>query len=118
MHRSTGEGGGDELISSRKIAEEFGRRHSNVLQSIDRLKADVKTLGRSHESKKFITILGDEFITENFFEHKYKDASGKMSREILMTKVGAGVVVMRFTTRKAIRSKVEMSEALGKVDTT
>ncbi|GAC44245.1 Rha family transcriptional regulator, partial [Paenibacillus popilliae] len=54
-----------------------------------------------HEIAALKNQVSLRFIEENFFEHKYKDASGKMSREVLMTRNGSSVLVMGFMGKKA-----------------
>lgn len=100
--------------SSRQIAEEFSKEHKNVLRAID----DITQL-KIEPSVECKNVLGEDveklltggqtieqFFRENFFEHQYKDASGKRAREVLMTKEGAMLVVMGFTGRKATAVKI------------
>lgn len=105
---------GRAFCSSRQVAEEFGRQHKNVLQAIDGiagLKNQPSTERKNALSDELEVILTggqtiEQFVQENFFEHQYKDASGKRSREVLMTKKGAMLVVMGFTGRKATAVKI------------
>lgn len=64
-------------------------------------------IGVSEELHKYLggqTV--EEFFKENYFESKYKDASGKWNREILMTRKGAMLIVMGFTGAKATAIKI------------
>nr|WP_276531738.1 Rha family transcriptional regulator [Brevibacillus invocatus] len=100
--------------SSRQIAEEFSKEHKNVLRAIDeitQLKIEPSAKGKNvlgEEVEKLLTggQSIEQFVQENFFEHQYKDASGKRTREVLMTKEGAMLIVMGFTGRKATAVKI------------
>lgn len=83
---------GQSFCSSRQIAEEFGKRHADILRSIDNL--TQSTSGLSHD-----------FTERNFALSKYKDSTGKWNPEYLLTKDGFTVVVMGFTGKKAMRFK-------------
>lgn len=79
--------------------------HDNVLRAIDDI-ADLST----EVSKEMLQFLGgqtiEEFCKENYFEHKYKDESGKLAREVLMTKKGSMLLVMGFKGAKALIFKI------------
>lgn len=104
------------LYSSRQVAEEFDKRHANVLRSIDEVpQLNFESSGETTERKNALSaevirmLAGqtiEEFYSENFFEHHYKDASGKRSREVLMTRKGATFVVMGFTGTRAAVVKI------------
>lgn len=102
------------FCSSRQVAEEFGKQHKTVLRSVDGIAKVKDQMGPEHKnvlSKELELMLTggqtiEQFVQENFFEHQYKDASGKRSREVLMTKKGAMLVVMGFTGRKATAVKI------------
>ncbi|WP_342417152.1 Rha family transcriptional regulator [Paenibacillus sp. FSL R10-2782] len=83
---------GRAYCSSRQMAEEFERRHDHVLRMIDDLTAPTSGVSA-------------EFITLNFEASKYKDASGKQNREILMTKDGFVLVSMEIKGAKARKFK-------------
>lgn len=79
---------GHAFCSSRQIAEEFGRLHKHVLDTITNLTEPTSGLS-------------EEFRCSNFSESFYKDDSGKRNREFLLTKDGFTIVVMEFKTSKA-----------------
>ncbi|WP_010501393.1 Rha family transcriptional regulator [Paenibacillus elgii] len=105
---------GQAFCSSRQVAEEFERRHDNVLQAIDgiaALKNQASTESRNGLSEELEKMLTggqtiEQFVRENFFEQSYKDASGKRAREVMVTRKGAMLVVMGFTGRKATAVKI------------
>lgn len=78
---------GQAFCSSRQVAEEFDKRHDNVLQ-------DVRNLDCSKE-----------FFLLNFQEVKYKDSKGEMRPEYLMNKDGFTFLVMAYRGKKAARFK-------------
>lgn len=78
---------GVPVVSSRKIAEAFGKRHDHVLESI-------RNCGCSKE-----------FALPNFRESYYKDSQGKKQPEFLITKDGFAFIVMGFTGKKAAEFK-------------
>jgi len=79
---------GQAFCSSRQIADEFGRLHKHVLDTITNLTQPTSGLS-------------EEFRILNFRESNYKDDSGKKNREFLLTKDGFTIVVMEFKTSRA-----------------
>lgn len=71
---------GKTVYSSRQVAEEFQKRHTHVLRAIDEIAGPKIGLSGEGELATLQSQVSLQFIKENFFEHKYKDASGKMSR--------------------------------------
>lgn len=80
------------FCSSRQVAEEFGRQHKHILDTITNLTEPTSGLS-------------EEFRLLNFQESSYKDSSGKRNREYLLTKDGFVMVVMEFKTKKARQFK-------------
>jgi Rha family phage regulatory protein len=78
---------GVPVVSSRKVAEIFDKRHDNVLHAISNCGC----------SKEFNLL--------NFKETYYKDSQGRKYREYLMTKDGFAFIVMGFTGKKAAQFK-------------
>ncbi|WP_339182913.1 Rha family transcriptional regulator [Paenibacillus sp. FSL R5-0701] len=108
---------GKALYSSRQVAEEFDKRHDTILRSIDEIthhKIVVSgaelTERKNALSDETVQLLAgqniEEFFKENFFEDKYKDASGKKNRQVLMTRKGSMLIVMGFSGRKATAIKI------------
>lgn len=83
---------GQAFCSSRQIAEEFGRLHKHILDTISKLTEPTSGLS-------------EEFRFLNFKESSYKDDSGKKNREFLLTKDGFTIVVMEFKTSKVRQFK-------------
>lgn len=78
---------GIAMVSSRKVAEIFNKRHDDVLKAVRNAGCSV------------------EFRHRNFAESYYKDLQGKRQPEILLTKDGFAFVVMGFTGKQAARFK-------------
>jgi Rha family phage regulatory protein len=78
---------GRAWVSSRDVAEDFGKEHKNVLQSIQRLDCS------------------EEFSRLNFQPSNYVDDRGKTQPEYLMTRNGFTLLAMGFKGEKAGRLK-------------
>jgi len=102
------------VYSSRQVAEEFSKRTADVLRAIDELTERKIALSgtdlKNQVSEELMKMLAgqtiEQFCAENFFESKYKDASGKWNREVLMTMKGSMFIIMGFTGRKATVLKI------------
>lgn len=62
---------GKSVVSSRTIAEQLGKRHADVLESIEKIKNNCSTE-----------------ISVQLIKSSYKDSSGKSNKEYLLTKDG------------------------------
>lgn len=78
---------GKAFCSSRQVAEEFSKRHDNVLRDIDALDCSV------------------EFRALNFEESSYTNEQNKRQPQILMTKDGFVFLVMGYRGKKAAKFK-------------
>lgn len=88
------------VVSSRVIALDFDKRHSDVIRSIE----TSISLNAKLRSADF------------FIETQYKDKSGKRSKEYLLTKDGFSLIVMGFTGEKALEWKLKYIEAFNKME--
>ena len=79
---------GKPFCDSLMVAETFGRRHTHVIDTIERLTQPTSGL-----SKKFTDL--------NFEGSTYKDSSGKRNKKYLITRDGFMMVTMEFKTAKA-----------------
>lgn len=82
---------GVPMVSSRQVAEVFGKRHADVLREINRLKNEG---------------VDNEFNERNFALVEYQDAKGEMRPEYWLTKDGFTFLVMGFTGANADRYKI------------
>lgn len=89
----------DEQVTttSRKIAELFGKRHADILRSIDNLDC------------------GEDFTKRNFaFSYENNDlANGKPERLCRITRDGMAYLVMGFTGKKSAEFKVAYINAFN-----
>lgn len=85
----------DAWVSSKKLAELFDKRHSDVLRDIESLK----------------TNLDIEFTERNFALSSYKDRSRKKNKMYMLNRKSFALIAMGFTGKKAIDFKVKYIEA-------
>jgi len=85
---------GQALCGSRQIAEEFEKRHSDVLRDIE---VGIKNLNNAGERK---------FAETNFTFTTYRDSQNKKQPEVLMAKDGFVYITMGYSGQKATRFKV------------
>lgn len=91
---------GVAVVSSRVVAYDFDKRHSDVLRSIEDLNKEMST-------------------TQNcvlFIESQYKASNGKMNKEYLLTRDGFSLLVMGFTGKEALQWKLQYIEAFNKME--
>lgn len=89
---------GVAVVSSRVVAEDFGKRHANVLQTVDEL---IKT---------------ENSVMTLFIESSYKAGTGKQYKEYLLTRDGFSLLVMGFTGKEALQWKLHYIEAFNKME--
>ena len=88
---------GSLLASSREIATNFGKRHNDVVKTIENL-----------TTENFVV---KEMFIESTFDHK-----GNFYKEYLMTRDGFSLLVMGFTGAKALTWKLKYIEAFNKME--
>jgi len=86
------------VVSSRQIADKFGKEHSKVLRTIENLE------------------LPEEFTKANFGLSEYIDNSGKKNKMFLISRDGFSFLVMGFTGKIAAAWKVKFIEAFNKME--
>lgn len=86
------------VVSSRKIAESFSKRHCDVLRAISKL------------------ISSTQKCVQWFCSNKYKDSSGKTNLEYLMNKDGFMLLVMGFTGKTAMDIKIAYINAFNEME--
>lgn len=87
------------LVSSREVAENFGKRHDNVRRDIENL--------ISNSSK-----LRNEF----FIESRYRNLKGQMYPEYLLNRDGFTLLAMGFTGEKALEWKLKYIDAFNRME--
>ena len=88
---------GELVVTSRQIAEDFGKRHSHICDTIRNLTAE------NSEVKKM--------MIESKFEHR-----GNEYTEYLLTRDGFSLLVMGFTGSRALEWKLKYIEAFNKME--
>jgi Rha family phage regulatory protein len=88
----------EPMVSSRVVAEKFGKEHRRVLQGV---------------REQVIPFLSEQFSQHHFVLATYVDEQGKPRQEILMTKDGFMLVAMSFTGPEAIAWKVRFIDAFN-----
>lgn len=89
---------GELVVSSRRVAEDFGKRHADVIEKIEEL---IKT---------------ENSVMSMFIESSYKAGTGKSYKEYLLTRDGFSLLVMGFTGAKALEWKLKYIEAFNKME--
>lgn len=90
---------GVAVVSSRVVAQDFGKRHAHVLEKIEQKLANQKIGSLNY-----------------FIESSYIDNQGKPRKEYLMTRDGFTFIVMGFTGEKADEWKLQYIEAFNKME--
>lgn len=88
---------GELVVSSRQIAEDFGKEHKNVVRAIENLTAQ-------NSAVKNIMI-------KSTFDHR-----GNEYTEYLLTRDGFSLLVMGFTGSRALEWKLKYIEAFNKME--
>lgn len=87
------------VVSSRSVAENFGKQHKHVLSTIENLKAENSALRNM------------------FYEHTYKvSGNNKTYPEYLMSRDGFSLLVMGFTGKKALEWKLRYIDAFNRME--
>lgn len=86
------------VTSSLTVAENFGKRHDNVLRDIEALKEDVLN------------------FEEMFFEAETPDSYGRPRRTYYMNRDGFTLLAMGFTGKKAIQFKLQYIQAFNQME--
>ncbi len=90
---------GKVVVSSRVVAQDFGKRHADVLEKIAQKLANGKIRSLNY-----------------FIENTYCDGQHKPRKEYLMTRDGFTFIVMGFTGEKADEFKLKYIEAFNKME--
>ena len=101
------------LVSSRVVAQDFGKRHSDVITKIE---GKVRPNGVVENG----LIQGIEDVREipsNYFiKNEYLDSYGRLQTEYLLTRDGFSLLVMGFTGKEALQWKLQYIEAFNKME--
>lgn len=90
------------VVSSRVVAEDFGKQHKHVLEAIENL---IKDMGVAENSANL------------FIESKYQHPQNKQwYKEYLLTRDGFSLLVMGFTGKEALQWKLQYIEAFNQME--
>ena len=89
---------GSLVVSSRRVADNFGKQHKHVLEAIENIKAENSAL------------------MDMFYETSYKAGTGKSYKEYLMNRDGFSLLVMGFTGKEAMEWKIKYIEAFNAME--
>ena len=89
---------GKLVVSSRRVADDFGKKHKHVLEAIENIKAE------------------NSAVTKMFIESSYKAGTGKNYKEYLLTRDGFSLLVMGFNGSEALEWKLKYIEAFNTME--
>lgn len=92
---------GEPYITSRAVAERFGKKHKDVIRAIENLVANIPD---------------PEFSWRNFAPRNYIDRRGKTYPEYHLTHDGFALVAMRFTGAEALAWQIAFIEAFNALE--
>lgn len=96
---------GVPVTTSRAVAEQFGKQHKNVIQSIETLMQD---LDKTEDGKAFNRL--------NFQPVNYTDAKGETRKQYTMTRDGFTLLAMGFTGARALQFKLAYINAFNRME--
>ena len=89
---------GIPVVSSREVAEHFGKQHKDVLRAVDTLKEDVRN------------------FAQMFFETEIPDSYNRPQRTYNMTRDGFTLLAMGFTGKDALAWKLKYIQAFNDME--
>ena len=89
---------GQVLVSSRSVAENFEKRHGDVLEAIENIKTE------------------NSAVTTMFNETTYHAGTGKGYKMYLMNRDGFSLLVMGFTGKEALQWKLKYIQAFNEME--
>ncbi|MGO5072395.1 Rha family transcriptional regulator [Clostridium sporogenes] len=93
---------GQPAVSSKKIADNFGKEHKSVIRNVENLLNEISA----------------QNCTDLFIPSTYKDSYGREQKEYLLTRDGFSLLVMGFTGTKALQWKLKYIEAFNQMEAT
>ena len=88
---------GELVVTSRQVAEDFGKEHKNVVRAIENLTAQNSAV--------------KNIVIKSTFDHR-----GNEYTEYLLTRDGFSLLVMGFTGSRALEWKLKYIEAFNKME--
>ena len=89
---------GELVVTSRQVAEDFGKQHQHVTQAIENL------------------ISENSLLKSMMMKSEYTTERGRKYKEYLLTRDGFSLLVMGFTGSRALEWKLKYIEAFNKME--
>lgn len=106
---------GEAVTTSRAVAEQFGKQHKNVIQSIEEIISQLNGLKNQPVNPETDTQTA-EFAERNFFLSEYTDPKGETRKQYILTRDGFTLLAMGFTGAKALQFKVAYINAFDRME--
>lgn len=114
---------GAAVVSSRVIAENFEKRHQEVIYAIEGRKCSCEGKGckkcnnRGYQQLGLFQEISDKsHLSKLFIKSYYMDSMNRSQREYLMTRDGFSLLAMGFTGPKALDWKLKYIEAFNRME--
>lgn len=91
------------VADSVQVAEQFGKKHKDVLEAVDKLAYEIAAQSAENSADYFI-------------QDTYKDVRNRTQRKYLLTRDGFSLLVMGFTGPAALHWKLLYIEAFNKME--
>lgn len=91
------------VADSVQVAEQFGKKHKDVLEAVDKLVYEIAAQSAENSADYFI-------------QDTYKDVRNRTQRKYLLTRDGFSLLVMGFTGPAALHWKLLYIEAFNKME--
>lgn len=112
------------VVSSRYIAERFGKRHQEVIYAIESRSCDCNGKGCkkcSNRGYQQLGILQEEInlkshLSKMFIKSYYTDSMNRTQREYLMNRDGFALLAMGFTGKEALEWKLKYINAFNQME--
>lgn len=111
------------VVSSRTVAERFGKRHQAVLYALEGRKCTcdgagcAKCQGRGYQQLGLLQeISAKSHLSKMFQKSYYDDSMNRSQREYLMNRDGFSLLVMGFTGKEALDWKVKYIQAFNAME--
>lgn len=105
------------LVSSRRVAERFGKQHNHVMRDIRELRVQLtENMAQPKNGPSESAVSGQEFAAKNFEETSYQDANGRNCAMFHLTRDGFTLLVMGFNGVEALGWKMQYMHAFNTME--
>lgn len=95
------------VTTSIRVAEVFGKRHDNVMKSVNRLIGELR-------AQEDFTHLKNE--VSKYMVGEYTDSTGRKLKQYIMNRDGFTLLAMGFTGKKALEFKIKYINAFNEME--